>query len=417
MKFILQNITGKSKFIIKFTFLFLLLFSPAILKAGDEIEIVESAPAETVYENSPVSKSFDVWMKMIKDAGETIDIETFYFADEKNEPLEKIIDALKQSAAKGVKIRIIVDSSFYSRNDKSVDSLEGIENISIRKIPFGNLGGGVMHAKFFIVDNENLFMGSQNFDWRALKHIHEMGVRVKNKIIAGTFAEVFETDWKLCEGNAYGLMNQKAVVISNSENPVTVNSDKYGKVVVYPAFSPPQYNFPGLSTEENELIKIIENTRDRLNIQIYSFSDKEKSDTAKFDVISNALKRAGERGVKIRIIIPDWAMKDYSEEFLKDLSLSENIEIKISSIPLFSGGFIPYSRVDHSKYFISDNDLSWISTSNWESGYFRNSRNATLVIKNPEVNKELLGVFELGWTSPYTEKIDVNKKYESVKRN
>ena len=44
-------------------------------------------------------------------------------------------------------------------------------------IDIGTVAGGVQHAKFFIVDGEEVFLGSQNFDWRALKHIHELGVR------------------------------------------------------------------------------------------------------------------------------------------------------------------------------------------------------------------------------------------------
>ena len=113
----------------------------------DEIEIIESIPLETSLEKSDLPRTYDVWLKMINDAKHSIDIETFYFANKKGQPLDDIISAIKIAAeVRSVKVRIIVDSGFYSNNDKSADELEGIQNIEIKKIPFSNLAGGVMHA-------------------------------------------------------------------------------------------------------------------------------------------------------------------------------------------------------------------------------------------------------------------------------
>ncbi len=396
-------------------FLFLILVSAGNTYSQDEFELVESVPVETFMEQSKLPRTKDVWLKMIDDAKTSIDIESFYFANEAGQPLEEVLLALKNAASRNVKIRIIVDSSFYSNSDKSVDLLEGIENISIKKIPVGNLAGGVMHAKYFVVDNENLFVGSQNMDWRALIHIHEIGARVRNKDLARTFSEVFQTDWLLCDDNFYGLQNMAVHAFVNAENPVIINTDNYGKIKIFPAFSPPVINMPGLSSEEDQLIKIISDAKHRLFIQMYSYSPKSKD--GRYDVIDNALRAAASRGVKIKIIFSDWAIRDAAIDFIKELSTVANIEIKFSTIPQFSGGFIPYSRVEHCKYFISDDDISWISTSNWERSYFYNSRNATLIIENKKVNEQLSEVFNNDWNGPYTTPVDVNKKYEAVKRN
>ncbi|MBK6771550.1 MAG: hypothetical protein IPG78_05365 [Ignavibacteria bacterium] len=398
--------------------IFLIVFSGITqIFSQDEIEIVESIPLETPLEKSDLPRTLNVWLKMINEAKESVDIETFYFANEKGKPLEQIIAALKDAAGRGVIVRIIVDSGFYSKNDKSVDELEGIKNITIKKIPFSNLAGGVMHAKYFIADKINVFTGSQNFDWRALIHIHEIGIRVKNKDMGRTFSELFETDWKLCDNNFYGITNMAVHFFVNKDNPVTVSSDKYGQVMMYPAFSPPDLNMPGLSSEEDELIKIIDYSKNRLLIQMYSYSPKTRSKEIKYDRIDNALRSAASRGVKVKIIFSDWAIRDEATDFIKSLSAEKNIEIKFSSIPQYSAGFIPYSRVDHCKYFISDNNISWISSSNWEWGYFNNSRNATIVTENLKINEELEKVFYRSWDSNFTEKVDIDRKYESVKRN
>lgn len=395
-------------------FLLILIFSSR-LYSQDEIELVKSVPEETTHSQSDLSLTADVWLKMINEAKESIDIETFYIAGKNGEPLDEIIQALKEAANRGVVIRIIVDSSFYFGNDeKTIDELNNIENIYIYKIPMGRIAGGVMHAKFFIVDKENLFIGSQNMDWRSLKHIHEIGVRIKNKELAQSFEDVFGTDMEYC-GEVFD--NELYGGYSNSNSPVTLSTNEYGKVIVYPAFSPVKLNTEVMDSEETELLKILDNAKDSLLIQMYSYSSKAKNENNYYGEIDKALRNAASKGVKIKMILPDWALKESSVKFIKDLSVVSNIVIKIITIPQFNKGFIPYARVDHSKYFISDNNISWISTSNWEWSYFYNCRNATLIFNSEKLSYDLAEVFNIIWYGPYVEEIDINKDYKPVKRN
>jgi len=392
----------------------LLLFSVCRdLIAQDEFLIVESVPDETVFIESDLNRTLDIWLNIIKNAESSIDIETFYFADEENEPLQSVLGELVNASDRGVKIRIIVDSTFYAKNDKSVDKLEGNINIQIRKIPFGNIAGGVMHAKYFVADNETVFLGSQNFDWRALIHIHELGVKIKNKKLASVFTSLFNADWNLCEG--ISDFNKPDYIV-NSENPLNLMTDNFGMIKIYPAFSPAGFIFPEMNYEETELIKIIENTAKSLFIQIYSYSPSSKIEGFSYLKIDSALRNAAGRGVEVNLIFPDWAIREKSTDFIKELSIVENINVKFISIPQHSKGFIPYSRVDHCKYFLSDDIVTWISTANWEWSYFNNSRNCTLIIENEKVNKKLKEVFFRSWNSPYSEFIDVEKTYEPVKR-
>lgn len=397
----------------------LIVFSSekALPQSDDFIELAESVPTETSLESSGLSRTSDVWIKMINEANQSIDIETFYFAGQQGEPLDTILTALKAAAGRSVKIRIIVDSSFYSKNDKTVDELSGISNIEIKKIPLGNLAGGVMHAKYFITDNLNVFTGSQNMDWRALKHIHEIGIRIRSRELARTFTELFETDWKLCDNNFYGLTNTAVNFFVNEDNPAEINSARYGKVICYPAFSPVKLNMQGLSSEEDELIKIIGNTKEKLFIQMYSYSPKANNESKFYDRIDQALRDAASRKVDIRIIFSDWSIREGATEFIKSLSQVDNIKIKFSSVPEYSSGFIPYSRVEHCKYFVSDDNVSWISSANWEWSYFNNCRNVTLIIDNSELNKDLKGVFFRSWNSSFVNDVDINKEYKPVKRN
>ena len=47
-----------------------------------------------------------------------------------------------------------------------------------------------------VADGRRAFLGSQNFDWRALKHIHETGLLVTLPRLVRQIQEIFELDWK-----------------------------------------------------------------------------------------------------------------------------------------------------------------------------------------------------------------------------
>jgi phosphatidylserine/phosphatidylglycerophosphate/cardiolipin synthase-like enzyme len=401
-----------------FTF-YILLFTKNVFP--QDFTFVESTPVETILEQSKLPRASDVWLEMINGAEKTLDIEMFYIANEKGEVLEKILKAVKDAAARGVQVRVVIDESFYKSSEKSADELNDIKNIAIRKIPFKKIADGVMHAKYFVVDRKDLFLGSQNMDWRALKHIHEMGVRVKNAKMSKTFLNIFEIDWNLCENYSDAdikmLLKKYSKNIITSKNPVKIIDVNLGNIKLYPAFSPAEVTPSKCNKEETELVKIIKNARGSLCIQMYSYSLKGENKDEEYDKIDKALRDAAARGVNIKIIFSNWAIKKGATESIQDLSTVKNIEIKFSNIPEYSGGFIPYSRVEHCKYFIADDNISWISTANWERGYFHDSRNATMIIQNYKINSQLEEVFMRDWNGPLVEKVDVNKTYTPVKRS
>jgi len=377
-------------------------------------QIVQSVPDETTMEKSRLPRTQDVWLNMINNAKSTLDIGMFYFANKQGEALVAVLDAIKNAAARGVKVRVLVDSAFYSGSEKSVDELINIANITVAKISFKNVGGGIMHAKYMIADERDLYTGSANADWRALDHIHELGIRVKNKKLAKNFTAIFNYDWNNSDVGR-GTMNGELISpdeILNSQNKLFINTKNYGSMSIYPCFSPIGKMPEGFDNELEDMIGLINNAKYRLDIQMYAYNTKEE-----FKDIDNAIRDASARGVKVKIIFGNWAIRKGATEVIQALSQVENIEIKFSSIPEHSSGFIPYARVEHCKYFLVDNNISWVSSANWEKGYFYGSRNTTLVIKNKGVNKALRKVFMADWDSYYVALVDPNRTYESIKRN
>jgi phosphatidylserine/phosphatidylglycerophosphate/cardiolipin synthase-like enzyme len=125
------------------------------------------------------------------------------------------------------------------------------------------------------------------------------------------------------------------------------------------------------------------------------------SDGEYYDVLEGALRRAAARGVHVRLLVSDWCKRESTLPYLKSLCLVPNIDVRLVTIPEWSGGFIPYARVIHAKYLVVDGERAWIGTSNWERGYFHESRNLGVVVESPRAGAVLARFFETGWDSPY----------------
>src|SRR6185503_16775377 len=102
--------------------------------------------------------------------------------------------------ARGVKVRLLADGGFAKTYPESLARLEKAPGVALRRIDWKSLAGGVMHAKYFVVDGEQAYLGSQNLDWRSLAHIQELGVRARAPAVAAVLEDVFETDWALAGG-------------------------------------------------------------------------------------------------------------------------------------------------------------------------------------------------------------------------
>src|SRR5690606_8421136 len=108
----------------------------------------------------------------------------FYISNRAGSRLEAILQALEQKGAAGVKIKILLDQTMIQNDLPSFERLKAIPNAEVRIYPLKQLTDGIVHQKSITVDGEWLFIGSHNFDWRALEHIHEMGIAMKNRRVA-----------------------------------------------------------------------------------------------------------------------------------------------------------------------------------------------------------------------------------------
>lgn len=387
------------------------LTSTAQQSASFPFELVESTPIETTLDNPDIRDAHGVWLEMIGGAKRSLDIEQFYISNEPGEPLEDIIRATIEAAQRGVRVRLIADARMYRTYPETIDSLRKQPNITVRIIDFGKLiGSGIQHAKFFIIDGEEMFLGSQNFDWRALKHIHELGLRIRHRELVGMYSDVFELDWKLAEKN-----DPKAIahLLKTKRYRVPLRfADSLGDTTkFFPTFSPRGLIPDSTLWDELQIESLLTNAKKEILLQflVYSPINRDKSYYSMFE---SALRSAAARGVKIKMIVSDWAKDSPEVDHLKSLSVIPNIEVRFMVFPEWSGGYISFARVDHCKFIVVDGDRFWLGTSNGEKSYFYTLRNLGLIVLNNGLADRVREIFFKSWDSRYAEEVRPDIHYQ-----
>ena len=383
-----------------------------------ELQFVESVPEETVYGSQLTARPWGVWLEIIRSANKTLDIEQFYIADQPGEVLSPVLDAVKDAARRGVKTRFIVDSVMLKESGKSLPALREA-GVSVRVIDFKKKGsGGIQHSKFFVADGKEVFVGSQNFDWRSLKHIHELGIRIKSERAAADFGRIFEGDWAIAGGgSAQKLFSKKyknAITAANPEEALIESSTFTVKYSL--AFSPVGLVPKGFDTELDAMLKIIKAAKKTVRGQVMNYALSEYGSKRWAD-LDAAFRTAAALGVKVELVFADWTMGGKSDRDIKALSKTDNISVKISVLPQHSSGFIPFSRVEHLKYLVADGETGFVTTSNWGPGYFLTSRGAAVIINGAHGADVLEDIFSRAWNGPYAQPVDPLKDYQPVKRN
>ena len=386
------------------------------------IRFLESYPEGTELDMPGFAPAWQTWPQVLAAAEHSVDVASFYFSrlgDGKDQVEARgVPDRLLPSLAelplageRGCRVRVLGDSKFYKTYPQVLDELgaaPGVESRHIDCKPFW--GGGVMHAKYFVVDERFLYVGSQNWDWRALDQIRELGALVEHRGLARDLARIFAWDWQLADGREQSReerLQQASLAPAAWDNQraarlVTASGDTCRAVL---AASPFQGLPPDVEWDLPMLLGCIDAASERVRVQLLSYGLVDRDGTFWPD-LDNALRAAAARKVQVQIILSNWAKAGYSAPWIQSLAAVPNVEIKFSNIPENTAGFIPYARVEHPKYMTVDGKLAWVGTSNWSRDYFHQSRNVSLFLSGEGAAGQLDHFFELGWHGPYTETVD-----------
>lgn len=310
--------------------------------------LVETPVVETTLD-SELPDAHTVWREMIASARTSIDLGEFYASNEPNSRLEPIVVDLLAAAKRGVRVRFLAEQAFVKTYPETLDRLAagGVLVRHYHRPP------GILHAKYIVVDDRDAFVGSQNFDWRALEHNLELGVRIRDAASVATLAAIFAHDWARFGGE-----------------PIPTTTVAPSRIVASPKDDLP----PGVAWDLPALVALIDGAKTTIRIQLLTYLAGEWTE------LEAPLITAAQRGVHIELYVADWSKRPSTAPGLQQLARTPNVKIGFVTIPAASSGFIPYARVAHAKVMIVDGTRGWIGTSNWEHEYFYESRNLGVLV-------------------------------------
>ncbi|MCK6525170.1 phospholipase D-like domain-containing protein [Myxococcota bacterium] len=370
------------------------------------LTLFETTPTGTTLNQEDLPDAHTVWLEQLQSATRSLDLAHFYLVDEPPSRLTPVIDALFDAARRGVAVRLIADEKFYATYPTLVDQLAATPGVSVRRFNGPAHMGGVLHAKYFIVDGAKVVLGSQNFDWRSLEHIHELGVLVESPAVARAFVDVYETDWAICGGDTSFRATPPA---EGYGFPATIGQGPRA-LQVTPVFSAPGWLPDEQLWDEPRLVALIDGARRQVRVQLLNM-DLQDREGRRMEALEGALRRAVARGVTVELLLADWSQRPGLIEELQALQRESGVRVHLVTIPQAEQGFIPFARVIHAKYLTVDGRAAWLGTSNWAWGYFHEGRNVGLIVEGEPFAERLDAVFQSLLDSGYAAALDPDTKY------
>ena len=309
--------------------------SPAVLSATEELPSPVVKPV--------VNRGYlPVILEMIDNAGESIEFIQLGFNYDPT--VKKVQDSLKAAVERGVKVRGILENDSYS-NSKSNKFLNrlGIESIldTTKK---------ATHNKLFIVDGDEVLIGSTNLSGNSIDNNNESNLYVKDPRLGAFFQDYFE---KLLK-DSYAEPEMEVLELPGVRT--VINRQHFDALF-------------GLLTGAKKRIRVL-----MYGMKYYTGRNAEDSRTNR---LIESLVAARRRGVDVKVILD---RSDYNK-ILNKINTATREYLEEGSVKV---RFDPEEITTHAKVVIAD-DQVMIGSANWGYLAMEVRNESSLVVSVPEV--------------------------------
>uniref|UniRef100_A0A8C9RWX1 Phospholipase D family member 4 n=1 Tax=Scleropages formosus TaxID=113540 RepID=A0A8C9RWX1_SCLFO len=397
--------------------------------------LAESIPLYMKYDDNATFglPMYKVWKDLLAKATNSVDVASFYWTltgpdirvNSSTDQLGRdILEVFKEMPSRNVSVRVAVSSPSVAHDSTDLDVLQ-TKGVQVRMVNFGRLTKGILHTKLWVVDMKHIYIGSANMDWRALTQVKELGAVIYDcPLLAQDLQKIFQSYWVMGDVNASipDPWPPSFDTSINRENPLLVNVSGVASRI-YISGSPPSFCPNGRTRDLDAILSVIKEAEQFIDVAVMEYfpTSRFTKPQSYWPVLDDALKKSAfERQVPIRLLVScgrdtDPAMLPFLKS-LNDLQYpSENIsiEVRLYIVPVVNQSSIPYARVNHNKYMVTDK-VAYIGTSNWSADYFNTTAGIGLVVSQDSTSpasmsrtlrEQMRVVFERDWNSQFAVKL------------
>ncbi|MBN2537811.1 hypothetical protein JXB37_05995 [candidate division WOR-3 bacterium] len=377
----------------------------ALMLADPAVRVVETGPPGSDLDSPDIPEAIEVLPALFAEAESTVDIAQMYMLyyppTSRGALLYRLYDAIAAAASRGVRVRVLLDSTVlevnpgktHTRMPAMLEELPGVEARACDLRPFSDYSDCMMHAKYLVVDGRVAFVGSHNWSYGAMADNRELSLEVRDAMLAGDLARVFETDWRAAGGDTAAV------------SPGPAREPGCGLVEVAPARL--RFGRPDLLAA---LCELANSARRSLDIEVNSLSTRvDFGPDDRFLAVDSLLRQAAGRGARVRLLVDRWACDHEPGLFLGFDSL-DGIEVRVADIR--RAGPNPDAGTAHGKLVIADGREALVGTATLSQRQLVECRNVGVRVNDEETVRRLAGFFERGWNSSWTVPVSVRRQEE-----
>ncbi len=351
----------------------------SVTRDGIYAEVIETAPQGL--DNPSIGNISDAIITLIDNAENSLTVEVYTIYQSDNGPTADIQNALYRAAARGVKIRMLIDDDIYNtvtQNPKTFvmfDNFRSNENFEIRTSVIDNVAY-LMHSKVFNADNQVVVVSSANQSFTAMTSNREIGSLVKSDLFARAMAEIFEYGWSGTEDltefeNGWPIDWISPVVTST--NPTSA-----------PTWVPQTLT---------EVVGLLNSAQKTIHVPMYVYSGSPAQ-------LKAAADNAAGRGIEIKMIIDkDYSSTDpdddFSYPFLAEFGKHQNVQLREARLT--------NNASYHAKTLVVDGERGYVGSANWTSTSMTARRELGVKFVDNTFASAIEQMFLADWNSRYVD--------------
>jgi phosphatidylserine/phosphatidylglycerophosphate/cardiolipin synthase-like enzyme len=312
---------------------------------GEQIQVYFTAP-HTGGATGPEAGPDAALVQAIDQAQRSIDVAVYALN------LESVADALRRAGRRGVRVRLVVESD--NASEPEVQALLG-EGIPVRE----DRRPGLMHHKFIVIDESEVWTGSMNLTFGAAMHDDNNLVRIASFEVAQDFTREFN---EMFEEDRFGALS--------------LEDTPHAQLTV--AGVPLEVFFSPDDDVADRIIGLIDDARVSLEFAAFSLTA---------DSIADRMLAASARGVRVRGVMETTQSVGLGSEY-------ENLRAAGLDVRLDGN---PFNM--HHKFLIIDQEIVVTGSYNFTISAEEHNDENLLVLHDPEIAgayaKEFARIFEL----------------------